>query len=112
MSANRVVGGIDDLIDSCGANFPVIQLNQSAGIEKVAGQRSTFPSIGNNFGGHRSRNPGETPANLLKTGSRFSFLQLSFDAFNVLDGQIGATLSRSFDHAYQNVLMLFQIQWL
>jgi hypothetical protein len=76
----------------------------------VAGQRSTFPSIGNNFGSHRSGDLGKTPANFLKTRSRFGFLQFSFDALDVLDGQIGPALSRGFDDAYQYVLVLSQVQ--
>jgi hypothetical protein len=88
----------------------VVQLNQSAGIEEVAGQRSTFPSIGDDFGGHGSGNLGKTPANIVKARSRLGFLESFFNALDVLDGQIGPALNRGFDDAYQYALVLSQIQ--
>jgi hypothetical protein len=47
---------MDDLIDGRCASLRMIQLNQGAGIEEMAGQRSTFLSVGNNFSSHGSIN--------------------------------------------------------
>ncbi len=51
-SPDKIAWSIDDQINSRCAGLRVVELNERAGIEEVASQRSTFPSVGDNFGCH------------------------------------------------------------
>ena len=88
----------------------MINLNQRAGIEEVAGQKSTFPTLGNKFSSHRSRNLGKPPPDFLQPRRRLGVLQFPFDLVDVLYGQAGSAGSRSFNDAHSYVLMLRQVQ--
>ena len=68
-NSNEVIDSIDALIDGRCASLPMVHPNQGAGIEEVTGQRSTFPSVGNNFSSHCSINLRQPTPDFFQTGA-------------------------------------------
>lgn len=62
--SDQVACSINDLLDNWCASLLVVELHQSVGIEEIAGQGSTVPSLSNNLCRHRSRNLGKPPGGL------------------------------------------------
>jgi len=90
--------------------FCVVKLDQRTGIQKVARQESTFPTLGYNLGGHRSRNLRKPPSDFLQTRGRSGIGLLPFDPVDVVGVQVRSHRSGSgFDYAHNHMLLLDQI---
>jgi hypothetical protein len=90
----------------------MVELDQRAGIEKIAGQGLAFPTLGNDVVCHRSGNLGKPSSDFLDTRGRLGVREFPFDLFDVFDGQTRSVMSHVFDDAYEYVLVFLQIQWL
>ncbi len=85
-NSNQVAGGIRDLIDGQCAGLRVVEFNQRARIEKIPGQGSTFPAVGDDFRSHGSGNFRQPPADFLEAGSRLRVLLLAPDSLDIFHG--------------------------
>jgi hypothetical protein len=80
----------------------MIQLHDCAGVEKISSQRLAFSPIGDDIFGHRIRNFGQTPPDLIDFKNRTSLLEFVLDSFyigNVQPRGVSCRLDQSDHHS-------------